>query len=46
MMAQSPKQPENIARLADGFRSFIDLLEPFDIGSVKLKPGQVMKGMD
>lgn len=30
-------------KLADTFRSFLELLEPFDVSTVKLKPGQVIK---
>lgn len=37
------EQPDDIIKLADGFRSFLDLLEPFDVTSIKLKPGQVKK---
>jgi len=35
--------PDDTARLADNFRSFLDLLEPFDVSTIKLKPGQVRK---
>lgn len=34
---------ENIIRLADNFDEFLSMLEPFDINSVELKPGQVKK---
>ncbi|WP_445369947.1 SMI1/KNR4 family protein (plasmid) [Methylomonas sp. BW4-1] len=37
------EQPENIFKLADGFSQFIDLIDPFDTGSIKLKPNQVKK---
>lgn len=37
------EQPESIVRLASGFRSFLELLEPFDVTTIKLKPGQVKK---
>jgi hypothetical protein len=37
------ERPENIVRLASSFRSFLESLEPFDINSIKLKPGQVQK---
>ena len=37
------EQPGNIARLADSFGAFLDLLEPFDVSTIKLKPGQVKK---
>lgn len=37
------ERPENIVRLASSFRSFLELLEPFDINSIKLKPDQVKK---
>jgi len=37
------ESPESIVRLADNFLSFLELLEPFDVRSVKLKPGQVKK---
>jgi hypothetical protein len=32
-----------MVRLASNFRSFLDMLEPFDVSSIKLKPGQVKK---
>ncbi len=35
------EQPDNLVKLANGLRSFLELLEPFDISSIKLKPGQV-----
>ena len=37
------EQPENIIRLASSFRAFLEMLEPFDVNSIKLKPGQVKK---
>jgi hypothetical protein len=37
------EQPDSIVRLAGNFRSFLELLEPFDVASIKLKPGQVKK---
>lgn len=37
------EQPENITKLADNFRSFLDLLQPFDISTIKLKLDQVKK---
>ncbi len=30
-------------KLADNFDAFLDLLEPFDVRSIELKPGQVKK---
>jgi hypothetical protein len=35
--------PDRLVRLADSFSSFLDLLEPFDVTEIKLKPGQVKK---
>jgi hypothetical protein len=35
--------PEGTTQLAPNFGSFLDLLEPFDISTVKLKPGQVKR---
>ncbi|MBC3930031.1 SMI1/KNR4 family protein [Undibacterium sp. CY21W] len=35
------EQPDNITRLAANFGLFLNLLEPFDVSTVKLKPGQV-----
>jgi hypothetical protein len=35
--------PDNSAQVANTFGEFLDLLEPFDIKSVRLKPGQVKK---
>ena len=37
------EQPESMVRLANGFQAFLELLEPFDATSIKLKPGQVKK---
>lgn len=37
------EQPEKPVQLARDFRSFLELLEPFDINSIELKQGQVMK---
>jgi hypothetical protein len=34
---------KNIIKLADSFDEFLSMLEPFDISSVELKPGQVKK---
>ncbi|SRR5258706_8576816 len=33
--------PDEPTQLADSFGAFLDLLEPFDIKTVQLKPGQV-----
>ena len=33
--------PEDITKLADNFDEFLSMLEPFDISSIELKPGQV-----
>jgi hypothetical protein len=35
--------PEEPTRLAASFGAFLDLLEPFDIQKIELKPGQVKK---
>jgi hypothetical protein len=35
--------PDEITQLAPSFGAFLDLLEPFDINTVELKPGQVEK---
>lgn len=35
--------PETLTKLADNFGAFLDLLEPFDVKKVKLKPGQVKR---
>ncbi len=37
------ERPETTFRLAGNFRSFLELLEPFNVNSIKLKPGQVKK---
>ena len=37
------ESPEEIVELAPSFGAFLDLLEPFDIKTVTLKPGQVVK---
>lgn len=37
------EQPGNIVRLANSFNLFLELLEPFNISSIELKPGQVKK---
>jgi hypothetical protein len=34
---------KNIIKLADNFDEFLSSLEPFDINSIELKPGQVKK---
>lgn len=34
---------ENIIKLADNFDEFLSRLEPFDINSIELKPGQVIE---
>ena len=34
---------DGMVRLTDNFRLFLDILEPFDVNSIKLKPGQVKK---
>ena len=34
---------ENIIKLANNFDEFLSTLEPFDINSIELKPGQVKK---
>jgi hypothetical protein len=35
--------PEEITELAANFGTFLDLLDPFDINTIELKPGQVKK---
>jgi hypothetical protein len=35
--------PDNLIRLSDSFFSFLESLDPFDIKTIKLKPGQVKK---
>ncbi|MES2995957.1 MAG: SMI1/KNR4 family protein [Verrucomicrobiota bacterium] len=37
------ERPESMTRLAENFSSFLGVLKPFDISSINLKPGQVMK---
>ncbi|MBF0312388.1 MAG: SMI1/KNR4 family protein [Oligoflexia bacterium] len=37
------EQPDRVVRLADNFRSFLNSLEPFDVTSIRLQPGQVKK---
>lgn len=37
------EKPEDIVQLAVSFGAFLDLLEPFDIKKIELKPGQVKK---
>ena len=34
---------DDMIKIADSFGAFLDILEPFDASSIKLKPGQVMK---
>jgi hypothetical protein len=34
---------DGVVRLASNFNSFLRMLEPFDINSIELKPGQVKK---
>lgn len=34
--------PDSPTKLADSFRSFLDLLEPFDATTIQLKPGQLI----
>ncbi len=35
--------PEQTVELAANFEAFLDVLEPFDIKSIKLRPGQVKR---
>ena len=35
--------PEDLVKLASSFGAFLDILEPFDIKKIELKPGQVKK---
>ena len=35
------EEPEHPTRLAHSFDAFLDLLKPFDVSSIELKPGQV-----
>ena len=37
------ERPELATKLADSIGAFLELLEPFDVSSVKRKPGQVKK---
>jgi hypothetical protein len=37
------EQPENFVRLGPGLARFLELIEPLDVTSIKLKPGQVKK---
>lgn len=37
------EEPEKAVKLAANFGAFLELLKPFDIKTVKLKPGQVKK---
>jgi hypothetical protein len=37
------EQPRDLFKLADSFRSFLELLEPFDVSSVGLRSGQIKK---
>jgi SMI1 / KNR4 family (SUKH-1) len=37
------EQPDDITRLANSLYSFLELLEPFDMSTIELKPGQVKK---
>ncbi len=35
------ESPTPLTRLADSFDAFLEMLQPFDVNSVELKPGQV-----
>ena len=35
--------PEEPTKLADNFQAFLDGLQPFDVKSIELKPGQVKR---
>ncbi len=35
------EEPEEITEIAPGFRKFLDILRPFSVKDIKLKPGQV-----
>jgi len=35
------QEPENTTQIAESFGAFLALLEPFDVKSIELKPGQV-----
>jgi len=37
------ERPDNLIRLGDSFLAFLELLKPFDVSAVELKPGQVKK---
>jgi SMI1 / KNR4 family (SUKH-1) len=37
------EEPEKITELAVSFGAFLELLEPFDISKIELKPGQVKR---
>lgn len=37
------EEPEKIAKLASDFSAFLEVLEPFNVNSIELKPGQVKK---
>lgn len=37
------ERPDCSAKLSSSFQSFLELLEPFDLSSVKLKPGQLKR---
>jgi len=37
------ERPDNLIRLTDSFFAFLELLQPFDVNTIKLKPGQVKK---
>lgn len=36
------EEPDNLTRLAGSFSEFCDMLDPFDVSKVELKPGQVI----
>jgi hypothetical protein len=37
------EQPSDTARLARGWNEFLQMLQPFDVSKIELKPGQVKK---
>jgi hypothetical protein len=37
------EEPENVVEVAPDFGRFLEILEPFDVRSVELKPGQLKK---
>jgi hypothetical protein len=37
------EEPEKIVKLTANFGAFLDLLDPFDVKTIKLKPGQVKR---